>query len=84
MRAAIERRAVSGRAVGSDAGLDAVAALGLFLGPLEQPGGPIRRISVGAPADLCLLDVPLRTALRQPSSSHVVTTIADGERSFVA
>jgi predicted amidohydrolase YtcJ len=84
MRAAIERRAVSGRAVGSDAGLDAVAALGLFLGPLEQPGGPIRRIIVGAPADLCLLDVPLRTALRQPSSSHVVTTIADGERSFVA
>ena len=84
IRAAMERRAASGLAVGSDTGLGPVAALGLFLGPLERPGGPLRRVAVGAPADLCLLDVPLRTALRQPSSSHVVTTIAAGERTFAA
>jgi predicted amidohydrolase YtcJ len=84
MRSAMERRAVSGRGVGADHGLASAAALALFLGPLEHPGGPIRRVTVGAPADLCLLDVPLRTALRTPSSRHVAATIAGGERSFVA
>ncbi len=69
--AASERRAPSGAAVGSDRGLEAAAALGLFLGPLERPGGPARRVRPGAPADLCLLDVPLDVALREPTSRHV-------------
>ena len=38
----------------------------------------------GAPADLCLLDVPLRTALLEPSSGHVAATIAGGERTYSA
>jgi len=84
MRAAMERRAAGGLSVGSDAPLGSAAALELFLGPLERPGGPIRRVRPGGPADLCLLDVPLRAALHQPSSDHVVTTIAGGERSYVA
>jgi len=84
MRAAMERRAASGLTVGSDARLGSVAALALFLGRLAQPGGPIRRVRPGVPADLCLLDVPLRSALLQPSSDHVATTIAGGERSYVA
>jgi predicted amidohydrolase YtcJ len=84
MRSAMDRRAASGRAVGDDHGLAPTAALGLFLGPLDDPGGPIRRVAVGAPADLCLLDVDLRAALRAPSSGHVVATIAGGERTFTA
>jgi predicted amidohydrolase YtcJ len=81
---ATERRAASGLEVGADHGLASAAALALFLGPLQYPGGPIRRVTLGAPADLCLLDVPLRTALRTPSSGHVAVTIAGGECSFMA
>jgi predicted amidohydrolase YtcJ len=84
VQAAIERRAASGLPVGEDRGLDAAKALGLFLGPLEHPGGPIRRITIGAPADLCLLDVPLWTARREPSSRHVAATVAGGVCSFMA
>jgi predicted amidohydrolase YtcJ len=84
IRAAIERRAASGAPVGSDRGLEPAAALDLFLGPPEHPGGPARRVAPGAAADLCLLDVPLRTALLSPSSGHVVTTIAGGQRTYTA
>jgi predicted amidohydrolase YtcJ len=84
MRAAIERRAESGARVGSDRGLTPGSALGLFLAPLEQPGGPIRHVTPGAPADLCLLDVPIHTALADLSSRHVATTVAQGACTFVA
>jgi predicted amidohydrolase YtcJ len=84
VRAANERRAPSGRRVGSDRGLGTAAALRLFLGPLDRPGGVARRITPGAPADLCLLDVPLETALREPSSRHVAATVAGGAPTFTA
>jgi predicted amidohydrolase YtcJ len=84
VRAANERRAPSGRKVGSDRGLGPAAALHLFLGPLERPGAAARRIMPGAPADLCLLDVPVETALREPSSRHVALTIAHGAPTFTA
>jgi len=84
MRAAIERQSESGARVGSDRGLNPRSALDLFLAPLEQPGGSIRHITPGAPADLCLLHVPLHTALADLSSRHVATTIAQGTCTFVA
>jgi predicted amidohydrolase YtcJ len=84
MRSAMERRSASGLAVGADHGLAAAAALALFLGPLDDPGGPSRRVTVGAPADLCLLDVPLRSALRTPANGHVAATVAGGVCSFMA
>jgi predicted amidohydrolase YtcJ len=84
IRAAIERRAPSGARVGSDRGLEPAAALNLFLGAPEQPGGPIRRIGPGLAADLCLLDVPRAAALRDPSSRHVAITIAGGNCTFAA
>ena len=84
IRAAIERRAASGEFVGSDRGLDPASALDLFLGPAAQPGGPPRRVVPGAPADLCLLTVPLGVALLHPSSGHVATTIVRGERTYTA
>lgn len=82
IRAAIDRRSQSGARVGADVGLSAAAALNLFLTPLEHPGGPVRHVTPGAAADLCLLDVPLRTALLDPASHHVSTTIAAGEVTF--
>jgi predicted amidohydrolase YtcJ len=84
VRAAIDRRAASGAPVGSDRGLDGVSALDLFLGPPEHPGGPRRRVTPGVAADFCLLDVPLGVALREPSSGHVVTTVAGGRRTYAA
>jgi predicted amidohydrolase YtcJ len=84
VQAAIERRAASGLPVGADHGLDAAQASALFLAPLENPGGPIRRVTVGAPADLCLLDVPRLTALGAPSSRHVAATVAGGRCSYLA
>ncbi|MDW8803399.1 amidohydrolase family protein [Streptomyces scabiei] len=56
--------AVMRAAVARDPGerLTPRAALGLFLGGPHRPGRP-RRVTVGSPADLCLLHVPLREAL---------------------
>jgi predicted amidohydrolase YtcJ len=82
VKAAVERRAPSGAKVGSDSGLEPASALNLFLGTPERPGGPARRISPGEPADLCLLDRPLLTALGDPSSRHVTMTIAGGRRTY--
>ncbi len=84
MRAAAERRSPDGSPVGEDRPLAPAAALALFLGPLEDPGGPARRIRSGAVADLCLLDVPLRAALRDPSSRHVALTIGRGRCTFTS
>ncbi len=84
VRAAVERRAPSGAAVGSDRGLAPSSALDLFLGPLEHPGGPARRVRPGAPADLCVLDAPLATVLLDPSSRHVAATIWGGTCTFAA
>jgi hypothetical protein len=38
----------------------------------------------GVAADLCLLDVPLRTALLDPTSRHVAVTISGGTCTFAA
>ncbi|MFF6804040.1 amidohydrolase family protein [Streptomyces sp. NPDC012616] len=56
--------AVMRSAVARDAGesLTPRAALRLFLGSPHRPDRP-RRVTIGSPADLCLLHVPLREAL---------------------
>jgi predicted amidohydrolase YtcJ len=76
--AAVERTTATGAPIGSGERLTPDAALDLYLGPLDDPGGPPRRIEPGAPADLCLLAVPRRQALRRPSAEHVVASwVAD-------
>jgi len=54
-------------------------ALAGYLAPLDDPGGPPRRIVPGAPADLCLLHVPLAEALSTLDASVVAATIVRGE-----
>jgi predicted amidohydrolase YtcJ len=78
IRAAVERRTASGAVLGPDERLGARRALDLFLTRSEDPGGPPRRVQPGAPADLCLLAVPLVEALRTPTSQHVVQTFRAG------
>ena len=84
VRSAVERRAPSGAVVGQDRGLAPTAALDLFLGPLEHPGGPARRVRPGVAADLCVLDAPLETVLSDPSSRHVAATIWGGTCTYAA
>jgi predicted amidohydrolase YtcJ len=53
-------------------------ALDGLLTPLDDPGGPPRRVTVGAPADLCLLHVPLAEALSSPDAAVVAATLCAG------
>ena len=55
-----------------------------YLAPLSDPGGPARRITAGAPADLCLLRVPLAEALMEPDSGAVAVTVSRGRVLFPA
>jgi predicted amidohydrolase YtcJ len=75
---AIERRTSSGAPLGVREAVSPERALALFLTPLEAPGGHRRRVEVGAPADLCLLDGPLSRVLEEPSSEHVTLTVHRG------
>ena len=79
VRAASDRRSSSGAPIGPDEAVEPQVALGWFLGAGLDPGGSVRRVAPGAPGDLCLLDVPLGVALREPSSAHVRLTTIEGE-----
>jgi predicted amidohydrolase YtcJ len=76
--AAIGRHTASGAPLGVREAVSPERALALFLTPPEAPGGTPRRVEVGAPADLCLLDAPLSHVLEDPSSSHVAATVIGG------
>ena len=78
MAAATRRTTRSGVVLGDAERVDGETALGLFLGPFEAPGGPPRRIAVGAPADLCLLSAPRAAALAAPGAALVRATLIDG------
>lgn len=75
---AIERRTSSGAPLGLREAVAPERALALFLTPLDAPGGTPRRVEVGAPADLCLLDASLSQVLEDPSSSHVALAVIGG------
>src|SRR5207302_3851661 len=61
--AAVDRRTAAGAVLGEGERLTPERALALFLSPLDDSGGPPRRVAPGAAADLCLLDRPLAQAL---------------------
>src|SRR5918997_259870 len=75
---AIERRTASGAPLGLREAVAPERALALFLTPLDAPGSAPRRVAVGAPADLCLLDGPLSSVLEDPSSRRVAHTVIAG------
>jgi predicted amidohydrolase YtcJ len=77
--AAMDRRTASGAVLGDGERLTGGAALTLFLGPLDSPRGPARRVGPGLPADLCLLDRPLAAALGHPSSDAVRLVMVAGK-----
>jgi predicted amidohydrolase YtcJ len=72
--AAAERRTRAGRPIGADEAVAPGRALDAFLAPLDDPGGPARRLVAGAPADACLLEGPLEAVLAEPSAAVVRAT----------
>ena len=78
MRAAVDRRTPSGAILGPAEALSPERALALFTTAPTEPGGPPRRLTVGAPADLCLLDLPWQDARRALDAERVALTIQRG------
>lgn len=78
MQAAVDRRTDSGLVLGSEERLTPEEALALFTSPASAPGDPPRRIVVGGPADLCLLDRPWSKVREGLSSECVAATIRGG------
>jgi predicted amidohydrolase YtcJ len=77
MRAAVQRKAPSGQSIGLDEALDPDQALQLYLAhPADL--GQQRRVVVGAPADLCLLDRPWALARSRLQSDDVRCVLAGG------
>lgn len=77
--AAMDRRTREGRALGAEERVGAADALAMCLGAAAEPGGPARRVAVGADADLCLLVRPLRQALATPAAECVRMTFIAGQ-----
>jgi predicted amidohydrolase YtcJ len=64
---------------GAGEALSPEAALGLFLGHPDDPGGASRRVAVGAAADLCLLDRGWAAARTDLGAVGVRMTLVAGE-----
>ena len=75
---AVDRTTREGRVLGGRERVEPSVALGWFLTDPLDPGGPIRRVRMGTPADLCLLDRPLAQMLRRPDAEMVSSTIIGG------
>lgn len=75
---AADRRTRTGQVVGAEEAIAARIALDRFLSPLDDPGGPPRRVVPGAPADLCLLASPLAPVLAAPADARVRATWTAG------
>jgi predicted amidohydrolase YtcJ len=84
MAAAVTRRTATGHRIGRDERLTPERALNLFLGHPTDPGGSVRTVSVGSPADLCLLDRPWREARTELHHHLVRATIRAGRIAYLA
>jgi predicted amidohydrolase YtcJ len=78
MAAAVDRRDRMGVVLGPDERLTPRRALDLYLTRPAEPGGPARRVEVGAPADLCLKCDPHDVVLDEQDSAGVAATVIGG------
>lgn len=78
MQAAVMRRTRDGALLGDAERLTPERALALFTSSPSAPGGPPRRVTVGAAADVCVLDRPWSRAREELSSSMVTATVVAG------
>ena len=84
MRAAVDRRTATGQSLGPEEALSPEEALALFSPVLGATNTPSETkapgLEVGAPADLCLLDVPWSIAREPLSADHVRAVFCAGIR----
>ncbi len=78
MRAAAERRTPGGEVLGPDERIEVRQALRGYLTSPAYPGGPPRRVAIGAPADLVLMQVPWPAVLAAPHRELVRCTFYGG------
>ncbi|HWA63716.1 MAG TPA: amidohydrolase family protein, partial [Caulobacteraceae bacterium] len=78
MRAAVRRTTRTGRPIGAAERVDPALALSLFQAPATGPGTIPGPLSVGEPADLCLLASPLAPALAAADAPMVAATLVGG------
>jgi len=71
-------RAAAGRTLNPGERVPAATALAGLLSAVGDPGGPVRRVAVGEPADLVLLDRGLDAALLDLDARCVRATIISG------
>jgi len=81
MAAAVSRRTQRGARIGELESLTPEQALDLYLRE-PQALDQRRRVAIGAPADLCLLDRPWAEARKSLSSTCVRATFIDGRQVF--
>jgi predicted amidohydrolase YtcJ len=79
MRASVVRTTCAGVLLGGEEAIQPQQALNLFLGHLHGRVDLPRSIVVGAPADLCLLKVPMRSALSELDARMVAVTVIGGK-----
>ena len=79
IRDAVARRTENGQVLEAPEALSPENALALFTTAAEAPGSHPRRVAVGCPADLCVLDRPWSRARSVLSSDLVAGTICRGE-----
>ena len=84
MSTATTRRTALGHYIGRAERLTPERALNLFLGHPTDPGGAVRTVSAGSPADLCLLALPWREARAELSHHLVRATIRAGRIVYLA
>ncbi|WP_414731693.1 amidohydrolase family protein [Williamsia sp.] len=78
MRAARDRRTVSGSEISISEQISGAAAVNLFLGEPGDPGTP-RELTAGSAADLCLLSASPEVVLRELDGELVSATVIGGE-----
>ena len=78
VRAATTRRTPSGRDIGAGERVAPDVALRAYLTAPSDPGGAARVVAPGVPADLVLLDAPMRAVLGDPDARHVRATLIAG------
>jgi predicted amidohydrolase YtcJ len=83
MSAAVSRQTALGHQIGTDERLTPERARDLFLGRATDPGGPVRTVSSGSRADLCLLAVPWHEARTHLTSQLVQATIRNGRLTYL-
>lgn len=78
IRSAVKRETATGRVLGAGERVSQQIALEGFMSDGHDPGGPPRQVSVGALADLCVLDRPIGALRIDRERPEVTLTLIGG------